>query len=169
MQAHDVTAALWQSHKKLMTEARWAKPAAALKEIRQDVQKTLNPPEGMMKKGYRDYLREVRAQAKADSAKRSLGPKLEPHQIILAPLVTEKGTHQSTNEHHNAYSFQVNLWANKTEIKQAVQELFSVRVLAVRTQLRMGKQRRVRFKSGRLSHWKKAIVKLHPDDKIEFF
>jgi hypothetical protein len=36
---------------------------------------------------------------------RTLGPKLEPHQIILAPLVTEKGTHQSTNEHQNAYSF----------------------------------------------------------------
>ena len=54
---------------------------------------------------------------------------LEPHQIILAPLVTEKGTHQSTNEHHNAYSFVVNLWANKTQIKHAVQELFNVRVL----------------------------------------
>ena len=42
--------------------------------------------------------------------------------------MTEKGTHQSTNEHHNAYSFQVNLWANKTQIKHAVQELFNVRV-----------------------------------------
>jgi len=101
--------------------------------------------------------------------RRTLGPKLAPHQIILAPLVTEKGTHQSTNEHQNAYSFQVNLWANKIEIKQAVQELFNVRVLAVRTQLRLGKRRRYRFKMGRLSNWKKAIVKLHPEDKIEFF
>jgi large subunit ribosomal protein L23 len=101
--------------------------------------------------------------------RRTLGPKLEAHQVILAPLVTEKGTHQSTNEHHNAYSFQVNLWANKIEIKQAVQELFNVRVLAVRTQLRLGKLRRYRFKKGRLSNWKKAIVKLHPEDKIEFF
>ena len=97
------------------------------------------------------------------------GPKLEPHQVILAPLVTEKGTHQSTNEHHNAYSFQVNLWANKTQIKRAVEELFNVRVEKVRTQMRVGKQRRYRFKFGRLSNWKKAIVKLHPEDKIEFF
>jgi large subunit ribosomal protein L23 len=97
------------------------------------------------------------------------GPKLEPHQVILAPLVTEKGTHQSTNEHHNAYSFQVNLWANKTQIKRAVEELFNVRVEKVRTQMRLGKKRRHRFKVGRMSNWKKAIVKLYPEDKIEFF
>jgi large subunit ribosomal protein L23 len=101
--------------------------------------------------------------------KKSFGPELEPHQIVLSPLVTEKGTHQSTNEHHNAYSFVVNLWANKTQIKHAVQELFNVRVLGVRTALRLGKQRKYRWKSGKLSNWKKAVVKLHPDDKIEFF
>src|SRR5438270_6711049 len=97
------------------------------------------------------------------------GPKLEPHQIILAPLVTEKGTHQSTHEHHNAYSFQVNLWATKEQIKHAVQELFNVRVEKVRTQMRQGKKRRYRFRVGRLPNWKKAIVKLHAEDKIEFF
>jgi large subunit ribosomal protein L23 len=91
------------------------------------------------------------------------GPELEAHQVILAPLITEKGTHQSTSEHHNAYSFQVNLWANKLQIKAAIQELLHVRVLGGRT------QRRYRFKQGRLSNWKKAIVKLHHDDKIEFF
>jgi len=101
--------------------------------------------------------------------KTTIGPELEPHQIILRPLVTEKGTHQSTNEHHNAYSFEVNLWANKAQIKHAVQELFNVRVLAVRTQLRLGKQRRYRFRHGKLSNWKKAVVKLHAEDKIEFF
>src|SRR5205807_10437013 len=95
--------------------------------------------------------------------KKQRGPELEPHQIILAPLITEKGTHQSTHEHHNAYSFQVNLWANKEQIKAAVQELFNVRVLKVRTQMRVGKLRRHRFKFGRLSNWKKAIVKLHAD------
>lgn len=105
----------------------------------------------------------------ATPEKTKLGPKLEPHQIILSPLITEKGTHQSTHERMNAYSFQVNLWANKAEIKHAVEELFSVRVEKVRTQTRMGKKRRFRFKFGRLSHWKKAIVKLHPEDKIEFF
>ena len=51
------------------------------------------------------------------------GPKLEPHQIILRPLVTEKGTHQFTR--HNAYAFEVNLWATKDMIRAAVEELFT--------------------------------------------
>lgn len=103
------------------------------------------------------------------TAERPMGPKLQPHNVILRPLVTEKGTHQSTHQHHNAYSFQVNLWATKIEIKAAVEELFNVRVEKVRTQLRLGKKRRYRFKYGKESNWKKAIVKLHADDKIEFF
>jgi large subunit ribosomal protein L23 len=106
---------------------------------------------------------------KPRTATRPRGPELEPHQVILCPLITEKGTHQSTHEHHNAYSFQVNLWANKEQIKTAVEELFNVRVEKVRTQMRRGKLRRYRFRHGRLSNWKKAIVKLHAEDKIEFF
>jgi len=105
----------------------------------------------------------------AETRKPVRGPQLEPHQVILRPLVTEKGTHQSTHEHHNAYSFQVNLWATKDQIKAAVQELFNVRVEKVRTQMRLGKKRRYRFRFGRLSNWKKAIVKLHGEDRIEFF
>lgn len=95
------------------------------------------------------------------------GPKLEPHQIILRPLVTEKGTHQFT--HRNAYPFEVNLWATKDEIRAAVQELFGVRVSKVRTQMRKGKSRRYRFRIGKMSSWKKAIVTLHDEDRIEFF
>ena len=108
----------------------------------------------------------VMAEATKTTAR---GPQLEPHQVILRPLITEKGTHQSTHAHHNAYSFQVNLWATKDQIKAAVQELFNVRVEKVRTQLRLGKKRRFRFRFGRLQNWKKAIVKLHKEDKIEFF
>ena len=95
------------------------------------------------------------------------GPELEPHQVLLQPLVTEKGTHQFT--HHTAYPFQVNLWATKDQIRAAVEELFGVRVLKVRTQTRQGKQRRYRFRMGKLSSWKKAIVTLHAEDRIEFF
>ena len=97
------------------------------------------------------------------------GPKLEPHQVVLRPLITEKGTHQSSHENHNAYSFEVNQWATKDQIKAAVEELFNVRVLKVRTQNRLGKQRRYRYRFGRLPNWKKAVVKLHGEDKIEFF
>jgi len=95
------------------------------------------------------------------------GLTLEPYQIILRPLVTEKGTHQSTR--HNAYCFEVHTAATKTQIKDAVEKLFPVRVEAVRTQARMGKSRRYRARVGKLPDWKKAIVKLHEDDKIEFF
>jgi len=104
------------------------------------------------------------------------GPKLEPHHIIVRPLITEKGTHQSS--HHSekrkrwapAYSFEVNPWATKDEIKLAVEELFSVQVAKVRTQNRHGKKRRFRFRIGRLSNWKKAIVTLKPESPgIDFF
>src|SRR5438093_7648300 len=99
----------------------------------------------------------------ARKEKQKRGPQLEPHQVILRPLVTEKGTHQFTR--HNAYPFQVNLWANKHQIKAAVEELFNVRVEKVRTQNRLGKKRRYRFRVGRLSNWKRAIVTLHADDR----
>src|SRR5436190_18510305 len=92
---------------------------------------------------------------------RSKGPKLEPHQVIIRPIITEKSTHQSTHRH--AYPFEVNPWATKEEIKAAVEELFGVQVAKVRTQNRQGKQRRFRFKVGRLANWKKAIVSLKPN------
>lgn len=101
-------------------------------------------------------------------AERTKGPKLEPHQVVVRPLITEKGTHQSTRL--NAYSFEVNPWATKDEIKAAIEELFSVRVAKVRTQNRLGKSRRFRFKMGKLPNWKKAVVTLKPDSPaIEFF
>ena len=95
------------------------------------------------------------------------GLDLRPYQIVLRPLVTEKGTHQSTR--YNAYTFQVNPVANKTQIKAAVEELFNVRVDAVRTMNRKGKKRRFRQEIGQLPDWKKAVVALNKDDKIEFF
>jgi large subunit ribosomal protein L23 len=99
--------------------------------------------------------------------RRPAGPKLEAHQVVLRPLVTEKGTHQFTR--HNAYSFEVNLWATKEQVRAAVEELFNVHVEKVRTQTRLGKQRRYRFRLGQLPTWKKAIVTLHGEDRIEFF
>lgn len=95
------------------------------------------------------------------------GLNLDPYQIVLRPLVTEKGTHQSTR--HNAYCFEVHVAATKTQIKNAIQTLFPVRVESVNTQIREGKKRRYKSRIGQLSTWKKAIVSLHADDKIEFF
>jgi large subunit ribosomal protein L23 len=95
------------------------------------------------------------------------GLHLEPYQVVLRPLVTEKGTHQST--HHNAYCFEVHVAATKPQIKHAIETLFPVRVASVNTQIRDGKKRRYRARIGQMSQWKKAIVTLHPEDKIEFF
>jgi large subunit ribosomal protein L23 len=96
------------------------------------------------------------------------GPRLEAHQVILSPIVTEKSTHQT--QHRHAYPFRVNPWASKLQIRAAVEELFHVRVDKVRTQNYRGKKRRYRFRFGHLSNWKKAIVTLHPESPaIEFF
>jgi len=95
------------------------------------------------------------------------GPKLEPYQIILRPLITEKATHLS--ERHNAYTFEVNPLATKTEIKDAIEVLFNVKVSDVRTQNRRGKLRRYRLKAGRMRNWKKAIVSLHDEYRIDFY
>ena len=95
------------------------------------------------------------------------GPKLEPYQVILRPLITEKATHLA--ERHNAYTFEVNPLATKTEIKLAVEALFNVKVADVRTQNRRGKTRRYRLKLGRTKNWKKAIVALTADHRIDFY
>jgi large subunit ribosomal protein L23 len=95
------------------------------------------------------------------------GIELRPYQIVLRPLVTEKGTHQSTR--YNAYTFMVNPLATKPQIAAAVKELFNVRVEAVRTQNRKGKVARSRSGVGKQSDWKKAIVTLNEEDKIDFF
>ena len=92
---------------------------------------------------------------------------LEPYQVVFRPLITEKGTHLSTQ--HNAYTFEVNPRATKTDIKRAVEALWEVRVVAIRTQNRPGKYRQVRNQKGHTRGWKKAIVKLHDDDRIAFF
>jgi large subunit ribosomal protein L23 len=95
------------------------------------------------------------------------GVVIQPHQVIRRPLVTEKGTWLS--ERQNAYSFEVHPLATKTDIRDAVQKMWSVRVLEVRTQSRLGKPRRHKTQAGRTRNWKKAIVKLHPEDRIAFF
>jgi large subunit ribosomal protein L23 len=92
---------------------------------------------------------------------------LEPHQIILRPLVTEKGMHRSTR--NNAYAFEVHRLATKADVRRAVEELFDVTVLKVHTQTRKGKPRRTRFRIGFTGDWKKAIVTLDSEDRIEFF
>jgi large subunit ribosomal protein L23 len=87
--------------------------------------------------------------------------------VIRKALITEKGT--VMRETRNQYHFEVDSSANKIEIKQAIQTLFSVKVKSVRTQQAHGKLRRQGRFAGRRNDWKKAIVTLMPDQKIELF
>lgn len=93
--------------------------------------------------------------------------KLEPHQIILRPLVTEKGYHKA--ERYNSYTFEVNRMAGKDDIREAIEQLFDVKVVRVNTQNRKGKPRRSRFRRGCTKSWKKAIITLDPEHRIDFF
>ncbi|MBM4096512.1 MAG: 50S ribosomal protein L23 [Planctomycetota bacterium] len=92
---------------------------------------------------------------------RNFGPKLDAHQVIIRPLVTEKGN-RLTDE-SRTYVFEVNSLATKPEIKQAAEVLFNIKISTVRTLNVRGKGRGYRFRMGRLSHWKKAYISLQPD------
>ncbi len=91
----------------------------------------------------------------------------DPREIIRRPLITEKSTLE--REGSNIVTFDVALAANKIEIKAAVEALFDVKVLEVRTSRVHGKQRRVGRHVGRRADWKKARVVLRQGDVIEFF
>ena len=91
----------------------------------------------------------------------------EPQRIILAPLVTEKGT--LLLEKANQVLFRVRPDANKIEVKHAIETLFKVKVEKVRMNRYLGKLRRVGRNVGRLPQWKKAYVTLKEGDKIELF
>lgn len=86
--------------------------------------------------------------------------------VILAPIVSEKSYSLLDN---NAYTFQVHPDANKTEIRQAVEAIWGVKVVNVNTLTRKGKTKRFRMTQGKRSDTKRAVVKLAPGDKIEIF
>jgi large subunit ribosomal protein L23 len=88
-------------------------------------------------------------------------------QVIIRPLVTEKSTHQQATR--NAYAFEVAAGANKIQIRQAVEHLYNVKVADVRTMNRKGKPRRARHRMTKTSDWKRAVVVLAEDSRIELF
>lgn len=87
--------------------------------------------------------------------------------IIRRPLVSEKSTYESGA--HNRYAFEVDRRATKPEIKDAVESLYKVRVLKVATQVRKGQLRRNKHGHWRAKAMKRAVVKIHPEDRIELF
>ena len=91
----------------------------------------------------------------------------DPRRIVKRALITEKGT--VLRETRNQYHFEVARDANKIEIKRAVEHVFHVKVDSVQTMQLQGKVKRQGRTVGRRNDWKKAIVTLKPDQKIELF
>lgn len=91
----------------------------------------------------------------------------EPQKIIRKPMITEKSTRQK--DEARQYAFEVHREANKIEIQTAVERLFKVKVLQVRTANVLGKVKRLGRRQGKRPDWKKAIVTLREGDRIDFF
>lgn len=89
-----------------------------------------------------------------------------PRDVLIRPLITEKTTQMMQD---NKYTFIVPLKANKIEIRQAVEQVFKVKVLDVNTIRVLGKVKRMGRTQGKRPDYKKAIVKLAPGQTIEFF
>jgi large subunit ribosomal protein L23 len=88
-------------------------------------------------------------------------------EIIKRPLDTEKLDRMRDRE--NKFAFEIDMKANKTEVKQAIEQLFKVKVVAVKTAIVRGKFRRIGRSEGQRPNWKKAIVTLKEGDAISLF
>lgn len=91
---------------------------------------------------------------------------MNPRDVILRPVVTEKATRLMEE---NKYTFLVPLTVNKVQIRQAVEQIFKVKVTDVNTMRILGKVKRMGRTQGKRPDYKKAIVKLAPGERIEFF
>jgi large subunit ribosomal protein L23 len=91
---------------------------------------------------------------------------MNPRSVLIRPVVSEKSYALMAA---NKYTFRIHPDANKTQVRQAVEDIFGVRVEDVRTVNVRSKPKRRGWASGRTREWKKAIVQLHPDDSIELF
>lgn len=91
---------------------------------------------------------------------------MEARDILIRPIVTEKST---ALMEQGKYTFRVPLVATKVQIRQAVEQIFKVKVQAVNTMRYEGKVKRLGRTQGRRSDWKKAVVTLKPGETIELF
>jgi len=88
----------------------------------------------------------------------------EARQIVIAPVVTEKGTF--LQERYNQYLFRVSRRANRIQVKQAVEKIFNVKVEGIRMLIVKGKERRIGRSAGFRPNWKKAVVTLKEGETI---
>jgi large subunit ribosomal protein L23 len=87
-------------------------------------------------------------------------------QILIEPILTEKA---NAMRDEGKYVFRVSPFATKIQIKEAVRRLFNVHPISCTVMVVGGKPKRVRYKAGYTSNWKKAVVRLAKDEKIALF
>jgi large subunit ribosomal protein L23 len=92
----------------------------------------------------------------------------DPYQILVKPVITEKAT-QLQEAEEPQYTFEVQLNANKIQIRRAIEQAFKVRVKRVNTLCMKGKIKRVRIAAGKQPDRKKAIVTLHKGERIDLY
>lgn len=85
--------------------------------------------------------------------------------VIVKPLITEKAT--LIKDHGNQVAFEVAVWANKVQVRRAIEELFNVKVADVRTLVVAGKRKRRGMNTYKRPNWKKAIVRLAPGSELD--
>jgi large subunit ribosomal protein L23 len=88
-------------------------------------------------------------------------------QVLKAPLITEKL--DGLREEQDTYAFEVDRRATKIDVREAIEKLFKVRVLDVRTAIMRGKKKRLGVRMGQRSNWKRALVKLSPGQRLDIF
>ena len=91
---------------------------------------------------------------------------MDARNVIIRPIISEKSYALLAA---NKYTFRVHDKAHKTQVRQAVEEIFGVRVQDVRTMSVKSKPKRRGYTAGKTRAWKKAVVQLHPEDTIELF
>ncbi len=103
---------------------------------------------------------------------------MEPTTVIRKPIVTEKSTWEASRiiaggknqgDPVNRYAFEVDMRARKEHIRKAIEALYGVRVQKVATQIRKGGSKRTKNGTSYKPDWKKAVVQVHPEDRIELF
>lgn len=97
---------------------------------------------------------------------------MDLYHTVIKPLVTEKTTHQSqqsAKDHGASYTFEVHVEANKAQIRDAVEKIYGVKVVSVRTSVRPGKTRRFRYVYGHTPQTKKAVVTVDKNSNIDLF
>ena len=91
---------------------------------------------------------------------------MNSRQVLIQPVISEKSYALLAA---NKYTFRVHEGANKTQVRQAVEDVFDVRVTGVRTAWVKPKPKKRGWTTGYRRRWKKAVVTLHPEDSIELF